>query len=467
MDKSNRGSQNIVLSSDQETIIAQCTPTGSGALALLRLSGSHSFAIATAISKLPHNKKIDQLPTHTIEYGWVVDTHGKKIDQVLFFIMAAPHTFTGQDTVEISCHNNPFIIESIIQQAVNAGARLAQPGEFTKRAVLNEKIDLVQAEAINELIHANTQQALKLSLAQLEGTFSHWIKKIERDLIKALAFSEASFEFIDEENLTFDTQISYIIDSTLTTIETIKKTFDQQHHIRSGIRIALIGTVNAGKSSLFNALLNKERSIVTHIAGTTRDSIEAGMYHNGTYWTLIDTAGLRQTNDIVEEIGIKRSWQEAHQADIIILVIDPCANSPEITALYDELTARYAHKIIYAQTKQDIVPMQTTCAAQETLLISSVTRHNICKLEQQIEAKIAALLKNCDAPFLLNKRQFTIMLSLEQKLLTTKTMCMNSIQYELLSYHLTDALATLSELTGKTITEQGMDAVFREFCVGK
>lgn len=454
----------MILPSDQETIIAQCTPSGTGALALLRLSGAMSFAVATAISKLPGNKKIDQLSSHTIHYGWIIDQRGNRIDHVLFFLMRAPQTFTGQDTVEISCHNNPFIIENIIQQAIAAGARLAQPGEFTKRAVINEKIDLIQAEAINELIHANTQQALKQSLAQLEGTFSHWIKKIESDLIKALAFSEASFEFIDEENLTFDTQILHIITHTLTNIATIKKSFDQQHHIRSGVRIALIGSVNAGKSSLFNAILNKERSIVTHIAGTTRDSIEAGLYRNGTYWTLIDTAGLRQTNDIVEEIGIKRSWQEAHQADIIILVIDPLIISKDIDEIYQQLISQYGNKIIVVQTKHDLMSEKINYAH---MAVSNTTRHNIVELEQLIDAKITALFQNYDAPFLLNQRQFNILLNIEQKLLFIQKMFVEQIQYELLSYHLNDVLATLSELTGKSISEAGMDAVFREFCVGK
>ena len=237
-----------------DTIIAQCTPQGSGAIALLRLSGDNAFHIADTISKLPGNKIISTLPTHTIHYGWVVDKDGTHIDQVLFLLMRAPHTFTGDNTVEITCHNNPFIIQNIIQAALAAGARLAQEGEFSRRAVHNNKIDIVQAEAINDLIHANTQLALKQSLSQLEGSFSHWITTIEKQLIKALALSDASFEFLDEENMEFSLQIKEIIDSVLTTINSLKSTFNQQQQIRNGIRIAIIGSVNAGKSSLFNAL---------------------------------------------------------------------------------------------------------------------------------------------------------------------------------------------------------------------
>lgn len=181
----------MIVSHDEHPIIAQCTPKGSGAVALLRLTGLGAIEIATKLSKLAGNKQLIAIPTHTIHYGWVIDCNGITIDQVLFLIMHSPHTFTGQDTVEITCHNNPFIIEAIITQAIIHGARLATEGEFTKRAVLNNKIDIVQAEAINELIHANTQLSLKKSLAQLEGSFSHWIATLEKQLTHALALSEA------------------------------------------------------------------------------------------------------------------------------------------------------------------------------------------------------------------------------------------------------------------------------------
>jgi len=333
----------MIVSHDDQTIIAQCTPAGSGAIALLRVSGEHAIAMVTTFSKLASHKKLLDLPTHTIHFGWVIDTAGNHIDQVLFLLMRGPRTFTGQDTVEITCHNNPFIIESIIQAALNHGARLANSGEFTKRAVLNDKIDLIQAEAINELIHANTQSALKKSLAQLEGSFSHAVKNIESSLIKALALSEASFEFIDEEDLEFGKQILTIIETVLATIATLKVNFDQQKQIRQGVRIALIGAVNAGKSSLFNALLGKNRAIVTNIAGTTRDVIEAGLYRYGNYWTLIDTAGLRQSADHIEQEGIKRSFDEAHNADIILLVFDGSrAMTSEECAVYKELYAQYS-----------------------------------------------------------------------------------------------------------------------------
>lgn len=454
--------------SDQP-IIAQCTPTGTGAIALLRLSGKNSLAIADSISSLPNKKKLSAQVTHTIHYGHVIDADGNTIDQVLFLIMHAPHTFTGENTVEITCHNNPFIIQNILQAAITAGARIAQQGEFSRQAVENNKIDILQAEAINDLIHANTQLALKQSLGQLAGSFTEYITAIEKQLIKALALSEASFEFLDEENLQFNAQIAEIIEQVLTTTENLKNTFDQQQHIRAGIRIAIIGSVNAGKSSLFNALLNKERAIVTNIAGTTRDAIESGQYKNGNYWTLIDTAGLRKTNDVIEQMGIVRSHEEAHKADVILLVFDGSHQlSPQEETVYQELLDNYGDKIIIVINKIDLPQQEITIVHNRpTYIVSSHNKTNINQLENAIQDKITTLFESIGSPFLLNQRHFNALLALETNLLVIQTMLTPNTSYELVSYHLNDALTTLSELTGKTISEAGMDAVFREFCVGK
>jgi tRNA modification GTPase len=454
--------------SDQP-IIAQCTPQGSGAIALLRLSGSNAFAVADTISTLPGDKKISLLATHTIHYGFVVDENNNHLDQVLFLLMHAPHTFTGDDTVEITCHNNPFIIQNILTAAITAGARLAQEGEFSRRAVQNNKIDILQAEAINDLIHANTQLALKQSLSQLEGSFTQWISSIEKQLIKALALSEASFEFLDEENMEFNVQIKEIIAYVLATTATLKTTFNQQQHIRNGIRIAIIGSVNAGKSSLFNALLKKDRAIVTNIAGTTRDAIEAGLYKNGNYWTLIDTAGLRTTNDIIEQMGINRSRQEAHKADIVLLVFDGSQQlSTAETNVYQELLASYHDKIIVITNKADLPQQHNPLVSNEKIYaVNTQDSVSISAIEHAVQDKIITLFKSIGSPFLLNQRHFNALLSLEQKLTIVMSMLIQNTSYELVSYHLNDALTTLSELTGKTISEAGMDAVFREFCVGK
>jgi|ERR1700733_3161527 len=455
----------MFLSHDEQIIIAQCTPRGSGAIALLRISGTGCIQLVDIFARLASRKKLQESPSGTIHYGNIVDAQNNCVDQVLFLLMAGPKTFTGQDTVEITCHNNQFIIENIISIAIAQGARLAQEGEFTKRAVLSGKIDLVQAEAINELIHAQTQMALKKSLEQLTGSFSHWISGVEKDLLKALALSEASFEFIDEE-MEFGQQIQQLITYTQQAIFNLKKTFNQQQQIRQGIRIALIGAVNAGKSSLFNALLNQQRAIVNAQAGTTRDSIEAGVYKNGNYWTLIDTAGLRQADDAIEQEGIARSFDEARKADIIILAHDSSRVQTEHEiSVYQEIQNQYVHKIIFVHTKSDISILSHD---PSIIAVSSKTKDTIASLEQALEYKIATLFKTIESPFLLNQRQFNLLLALETKLEKLQNMlAQKPIAYELLSIHLHDCISHLSELSGKTISEAGMDMVFREFCVGK
>jgi tRNA modification GTPase len=453
-----------------ETIIAHCTPRGQGALALLRISGQQALVVVDSFAQLATAKKLVSVSTHTIHYGTVIDTNKQVLDKVLFFVMHAPHTFTGEHTIEITCHNNPFIIASIIEQAITQGARLAYPGEFTRRAVLHDKIDLMQAEAIDELIHANTQLTLKKALAQLEGSLSHWVTTIEQELITCLAFSDSSFEFIEEENMEFGTQIKERLQKTLHTLTQLKKNFDQQQQIRQGIRIALLGTVNAGKSSLFNALIGKDRSIVTNIPGTTRDVIEAGLYKYGNYWTLIDTAGLRKTDDKIEQEGIKRSFKEAQNADIILLLCDRSQEwSVQETTVYHELLDAYGKKIILITSKDDLPQQAQHAISWKEILPFSVKKpEQLSCIEQNIQHKIEKLFEQAESPFLLTQRQYTLLLALEKNLVHIVSMLTtHPISYELVSFHLNDSLKYFAELTGKSVSEAAIDAVFRNFCVGK
>ena len=457
-----------MLARSEECIIAQCTPQGPGALALLRLSGSSVRTIVSGMARLASGKKITEVPSHTIHYGYIVDNQGTTIDQVMFFIMDGPRSFTGQNTIEITCHNNPFLIEAIIAQAIARGARLAQEGEFSRRAFENGKLDLVQAESINELISAQTQQALKKSLAQLEGSFSQWIEQLEQDLLQVVAWCEASFEFLDEE-VEFRNQIKDRLAQLLKNIATLKRTFSAQQQIRQGIKIALLGSVNAGKSSLFNTLLHKKRAIVTDIAGTTRDVIEAGLSMNGNYWTIIDTAGLRQTDDTIEQEGIKRSLEEAHKADIILLVVDGSkAITPQELEAYANIRDAYPHKCILVHTKADCESSTDNSLLEECAIkVSAISGENKQQLEELIELKISKLFSQLDTPYMLNKRQHALLLDVEQKLSAIHEQVNDNPQYELISYNLQDALTSLSELTGRTISEAGLDRVFKEFCVGK
>lgn len=461
----------VITNHDTQPIVACCTARGAGAIALIRIAGETAVTVADRIAQLPGGKILSATQTHTIEYGFVVDTEGNKIDTVLFLVMHAPRTFTGQDTVEITAHNNPFIIDAIINVAIKAGARLAEPGEFSKRAVLAGKMDLLQAEALHEFIQAGTMQGLKSSYAQLSGSLSQEIAALEKKLLHTLALSNASFEFIEEENLEFGNSICSMIQECATQVERLIATFPLQQQLKEGARIALVGSVNAGKSSLFNALLGSKRAIVTPIAGTTRDVIEAGMYRAGQHQTLIDTAGIRTTHDIIEQEGIERSEHEAAKADVVLVVIDSTRPlSAEETTTYDRLIAAHASKAILVYTKSDLPSLVSYRAPQPlpTLTVSVHKPETIIALVAQIDSHHATRIQAGHAtPYLLNERQMRLLRTTQEKLTTLQTIVRTKIAYEIIAHHLQDVLATLSELTGKSVSEASMDAIFKEFCVGK
>lgn len=455
-----------------QTIVALCSPQGAGAIGLIRLSGRNVFDIADQFCILATKQKLSQQQTHSISYGWVIDPQGEHVDQVLFLLMRAPRTFTGQDVIEITCHNNSFLIEKIIDRAIACGARLAGNGEFTQRAVLFGKIDLLQAEAINDLIHAQTAESLKYSLQQLQGSLSSWIGQIENSVLEILAYCEGSFEFLDEE-MEFASDVEIRLVQLIEKIEKLLATFPKQQYIKEGIKIALIGSVNAGKSSLFNCLLNKNRAIVTPIAGTTRDSIEAGFFHEGEFFTFVDTAGIRKTDDAIEQEGIDRSFQQAAHGDIILLVVDSSTVwTSETQAAYQAILQQYGSKIIVVQNKTDLKisqmldfdgPVVQVCAKD-----IDGSAQGIQDLYKVIQRK-AAQLKGSDAiSCLLNKRQHDLLVTFLQQLRHILPMVQKrKIDYELISYHLHQALQALSEMTGRNISQAAFDKVFDTFCVGK
>lgn len=482
-----------LLTEDAQAIIALCTPRGSGAIALIRLSGDNAVYVADSIARLSSGTTLTQAPTHTIHHGHVIDpaNDNEVVDEVLFLLMRGPKTFTGQDTVEITCHNNQFIIERLINLAVAYGARPARPGEFSKRAYLQGKIDLVQAEAINELLSAQTELALRQSMSMLGGSLSQHVSHIQAQLVSLLGYVEASFEFLDEEqrDLDFNNAIIQRTASILKQVGELKAHFAHQKQVKEGIRIAVLGVVNAGKSTLFNALIKNERAIVTDIAGTTRDSIEAGIYSNGNFLLFIDTAGMRQTDDVIEQMGIERSFAQAAHADVILLVVDATSTlTTQQAEQYQALLNQYHTKIIVVINKIDVqafdnpfvvsahrgladsgciepsqapwqdVPVIKVCAKQST---------GIEELQTAIEGKIQELFSQLNSPFLLNQRQFKLLTEIEARLEFIANGYADGIHYELVAYKVKDLLEKVSELTGRNVTEQVLDTVFSEFCVGK
>lgn len=449
-----------------DTIIAQTTPSGAGALAVIRLTGPDAFACAAKVAKIAQGD-LTTVASHTIHYGYVVDSDAQPIDQVLFLAMRAPRTFTGEDTVEICCHNNPFIIQRIIKRCCQSGARIALAGEFTQRSVVNGKIGLTQAEAINELVHAQSEQATKAALAQLQGTLSAELERIEDLLQQVLMYCQASFEFLDDDSVTFDSTIRELLETINRESERLISIHQQQKLVREGARVALLGSVNAGKSSLFNALVGKDRAIVSAIAGTTRDAIETTIYHEQAFLTLVDTAGLRQTDDIIEQEGIRRSYAEAEQADIVVLVIDSARPmTPAEIAIYQDLFARHQDKTIMVRTKSDLSSVSND-TLPTGIHISSIQRTGIAELHEAIIKKLIERVGTNNAPFLINQRHMQVLDRVKEVVTEAIKRSQIVVEYELLYADIQNCSALMSQLTGRSVNEQVMDAIFRQFCVGK
>ncbi len=455
-----------------ETIVAISTAQGPGALALIRISGPEALTVCEPAIKSKSGKSLFDISSHTLFAADFVSDNNL-IDHCMVAVMKGPRTFTGYDTIEITCHNNRFIIQGIIDAIIRLGARPAAPGEFSRQAYQNNKIDLVQVEAINELIGAQTQESLKKSLAQLKGSLSATVQEIEDLLLKALAWCESSFEFLDDEG-DFYQEIAQFLIRIQSTIEPILAGFAVQKHIRQGLRVSLIGSVNAGKSSLFNLLIGQKRAIVTPLAGTTRDSIESTVFMAEKTITFIDTAGLRTTADIIEKEGIERSYSEAHASDVILLIFDGSrAIRQEEAIIYTDLIARYSQKIVFVQTKADLVDkkhsfFQDTGYTPIIVATTDVTAKK--SIEQALALKIALLTQRHELPFLVNRRHYELLQAAQQDINAILAMLQRaagSPHYELIAYHIRQALEQISQITGKTASEMALDRVFKEFCVGK
>ncbi|MBN1298886.1 MAG: tRNA uridine-5-carboxymethylaminomethyl(34) synthesis GTPase MnmE, partial [Actinobacteria bacterium] len=306
-----------------DTIVAQSTKPGESAIGIIRISGKNSIKIADKIFKAKNNKTVKSMPTYTIAYGIIEDENGEIIDQVILTLMRSPKSYTTEDVVEINCHGGLLATKKVMELAVENGARIAEPGEFTKRAYLNGRIDLSQAEAVIELITAKTEQSLKIAAKNIKGETGQKIKNLKKSLLDVIVELEASIDFI-EEDLEI-TPYEKLKEKTMILSKEIKQLLEDEKKgelVKNGIKVSIAGKPNVGKSSLLNALAKKEKAIVTHIPGTTRDAIEEIIYVEGIPVILTDTAGIRETKNIIEQIGVKKSIEHIEESDIIIMMID-------------------------------------------------------------------------------------------------------------------------------------------------
>lgn len=467
----------------KNTICAIATAPG-GAIGIIRVSGNDSIRIADRIFQ-PKSK--DQSPlterkAYTLTFGNIIDTENGNdiVDEVLVSIFRAPHSYTGEDSVEISCHGSRYIMQRIMQLLISAGCRAAGPGEYTQRAFLNGKMDLSQAEAVADLIAADSTAAHRIAMNQMRGGFSSELARLRSELLHLTSLMELELDFSDHEELEFADrgELSTVAAKISDTIMQLSDSFRVGNAIKNGVPVAIVGETNAGKSTLLNLLLGEERAIVSDIHGTTRDTIEDTAEIGGISFRFIDTAGIRDTHDRIESIGIERTMKKISQADIILMVIDPTAPTDQYTDLAPKILPLCEGKtVIVVVNKSDI-----TAAASSSTIDSSSTYNHINIKQIHISAKtgdgtdkLRSLLCSCsgvdtatDGVIISNLRHLSALQSALADIHRVISGLASGLPSDLISQDLRSCLYHLGEITGGEIqTDEVLGNIFKHFCVGK
>lgn len=441
----------------KETIAAIATPLGEGGVAIVRISGPNAISCAQRI----FSKRVSSFATHKAHLGYVVDEKGGKIDQALCIVMRAPHSYTGEDVVELQCHGGNFSVKKILEAAVQTGAELAAPGEFTYRAFMNGKIDLAQAESVQALIGAKNEAAFKSAQQHLEGRLSEKITNFQKELIEVAAILEAWVDF-PEEDLAFTSMEELVarLQMIARKIEQLTLTYEEGKRLDQGPKIVLLGAPNAGKSSLMNALLESARAIVTPIPGTTRDTIEASFLLGGRSFTLVDTAGLRDASCEIEQLGIARSLQAMEEADLVLWVID--ANNPEKIewplSIPVEKQLRIANKIDVAEKS----------ISEVDLHISALHKIGIEELKRKIEEKIEGLTNfSHEEIYISSQRHYEALSTSLAAIYSVMEGLKLGTSPEFLATDIKRALTALGTVIGQDVSEEILTSIFSQFCIGK
>lgn len=447
-----------------ETIAAVATPPGEGGIAVIRITGNQAIQIANII----FSKDVTLFKTHTAHYGQILDKNGHVIDSVLLLIMLGTRSYAGEDTVEIHCHGGSLITRRVLETVIQKGARLAMPGEFTFKAFMNGKIDLVQAEAVQELICAKNELALDAAGAHLQGSLSLLIRSLQAQLTDIAAILEAWVDF-PEEGLEFASMetIQENLDHILKEIKKLISTFHDGKILHDGISLCLIGCPNVGKSSLMNALLDKDRAIVTHIAGTTRDLLEDDFRLNGLNVRVTDTAGIRETDELIEKEGIRRSRAAMNRADLILLILDGEKGLQEQDKII--LSEVPEHKTIAVWNKIDL-PVIHICSVPlpHTAKISAKERLGLNELRQLIDKVIWEKgIPPKDEVFITNLRHKEALIRASEACERLTQGLKNSISPEFLSLDVRICLSELGMIIGTNVSEDILSAIFSKFCIGK
>ena len=456
-----------------DTICAISSPAGSGAIALIRISGNDAVSIVKKIF-ISNNSFPANFSSRKIYYG-TIRFENKEIDQVVLCWFKAPNSYTGEDLIEISCHGSAFIQKKLMEILITCGARHAKPGEFTLRAFLNKKIDLSQAEAISDLIAATSESSHQLALEQMKGGFANKIKELRSKLVDLASLLELELDF-SEEDVEFANrqELSALVSIIYYETEKLKNSFELGNVIKQGIPVAIIGKPNVGKSTLLNALLNEEKALVSDIPGTTRDSIEDQINIQGTLFRFIDTAGLRDSEDKVEIMGIERTYQKINQAQIILYVIDAATTHvDEIKADIEELR----HHIENPEKRFIIVANKIDKLAQtprhfnewvelETIFVSAKRKENLQLITESL-LKSAEKYNISEKVIISNIRHFEALSETCHSLEMVAQGISENLPTDLLAHHIRIALQQLGEITGEITTEEILGNIFGKFCIGK
>ena len=455
----------------KDTIAAIATAMSNSGIGIVRISGEESFDIIQKIYRGKTDKNLRAQKSHTIHYGYIVDGE-EMIDEVLVMLMKGPHSFTGEDTVEIDCHGGVYVVKKILETVIKYGARPAEPGEFTKRAFLNGRMDLSKAEAVIDIIHSQNEYALKSSVSQLKGSVHKKIAEIRKEILYHTAFIETALD--DPEHISVDgygDKLKVTVDNLLEQIHQLLITSDNGRMIKEGIQTVIVGKPNAGKSSLLNVLVGEERAIVTDIEGTTRDILEEHIQLQGISLNIMDTAGIRETKDVVEKIGVDKARNHASEADLIIYVVDASRqldeNDEEIIEMIRDKQA------IVLLNKSDLETVVTKEMLKEKIdkpmiLISAKEEEGIHELEETLKRMFFhGKISFNDEVYITNVRHKTALAEAEESLKKVIVSIESGMPEDFYSIDLLDAYESLGSITGETIGEDLVNEIFSKFCMGK
>ncbi|WP_088834843.1 tRNA uridine-5-carboxymethylaminomethyl(34) synthesis GTPase MnmE [Paenibacillus tyrfis] len=457
---------------NQDTIAAIATPMGEGGIAVIRVSGDEAVPVCDKI--FAGKSKLTEVPTHTVNYGYIRDPEtGARVEESLVTVMRAPRSFTKEDVVEISCHGGFVSVRKVLDLLLEHGARLAEPGEFTKRAFLNGRIDLSQAEAVIDLIRAKSDRAFRIALKQSEGSLSKTIKELRHRLVELMAHIEVNIDYPehDVEEMT-NAFIKEKCADALSDIERMLTTAQQGKILREGLVTAIVGRPNVGKSSLLNTLAQEERAIVTDIAGTTRDVVEEYVHVNGIPLKLLDTAGIRETSDLVEQIGVEKSRQALSDADLILFVCNGAEPlQPDEYVLIDQLKDRQVIAIINKQDLPQLIEEEVLKEAfgeDRVVRMSLLAQQGITDLEKAIASIFfSGQVESSDLTYVSNARHIHLLKQARLALTEAHEAAEAFVPIDMIQIDIRNAWEHLGEIIGDSVSESLIDQIFSQFCLGK